>query len=497
MPAVHLDHLSFRFSSAVEVLDDVTVHLGRGWTGVVGPNGSGKTTLLHLVAGRLVPTSGAVVLDPTTAVCVVCDQEVETLPPAVAAFGVSWDGPDVRLRGKLRLDPAALDRWATLSPGERKRWQIGAALARRPDVLLLDEPTNHLDREGRSVLVEALNRFDGAGLVVSHDRGLLDALTVRTLRLARGGADLWGGGYTAAREAWTAVEREHLVQYRSLRREQKKLQRRMADQRRATEAKRAEFARRQRTSDFKDIDARSAAATGVYRSGESAAARRLAVTARAQDRIAERAADFEMTRELGGALFVDFEPAPKADVLSYRGTVVAGDEELLAHVDAAIGRTDRIWLRGRNGSGKSTLLTTMLAASGLPAARVLYLPQELTGADLVELLGEVRALPPDERGDVLAIVAALGVDPEALLASERPSPGEGRKLAMALGLGRRAWLLLLDEPTNHLDLPSIERLEAALLAYPGALLVITHDETFAVRLGLTEWRIEQGTLSSA
>ena len=134
MPAVHLDHLSFRFSSAVEVLDDVTVHLGRGWTGVVGPNGSGKTTLLHLVAGRLVPTSGAVVLDPTTAVCVVCDQEVETLPPAVAAFGVSWDGPDVRLRGKLRLDPAALDRWATLSPGERKRWQIGAA--RRRGVLM-------------------------------------------------------------------------------------------------------------------------------------------------------------------------------------------------------------------------------------------------------------------------------------------------------------------------------------------------------------------------
>jgi len=98
---------------------------------------------------------------------------------------------------------------------------------------------------------------------------------------------------------------------------------------------------------------------------------------------------------------------------------------------------------------------------------------------------------------VLSVVAALGSDPARLLAAgaaARPSPGEARKLALALGLGRHAWALVLDEPTNHLDLPAIERLEAALGAYPGALLVVTHDDRLAAAVTRTTWRIASGEL---
>jgi ATPase subunit of ABC transporter with duplicated ATPase domains len=135
-----------------------------------------------------------------------------------------------------------------------------------------------------------------------------------------------------------------------------------------------------------------------------------------------------------------------------------------------------VWLRGRNGAGKTTLLNRARELCTLPPERVLWLPQELTLEDTREDLAAVKALPPEERGRVFQLVHALGVEPEKLLATRAPSPGEGRKLRLASGLAQQAWLTVLDEPTNHLDLPAIERLQAALAAYPGALMLVTHDE---------------------
>jgi ATPase subunit of ABC transporter with duplicated ATPase domains len=200
-------------------------------------------------------------------------------------------------------------------------------------------------------------------------------------------------------------------------------------------------------------------------------------------------------KEFGGSIFFDFEASPKRTLLRFSGPLSVGSKILAEHVDVAVGRKDRIRLAGPNGAGKSTLLKAMLEESALPPEKLLHLPQELTREDGVALLSRLRQLQSDRRGRVLSVVAALGIDPDELLSSTRPSPGEARKLAMALGLGEGVWLMALDEPTNHLDLPSVERIEDALDAYPGAIVLVTHDENFAIRTTATRWRFEAGSLS--
>src|ERR1700689_5973892 len=123
------------------------------------------------------------------------------MTPEMDAFARETDGVARRIHGELRLDPAALVRWPTLSPGERKRWQVGAALGSDPAVLMLDEPTDHLDVEARELLLAGLERFRGVGIIVSHDRALLDRITSYTVRVNDGAARIWRGSSTDAKGA--------------------------------------------------------------------------------------------------------------------------------------------------------------------------------------------------------------------------------------------------------------------------------------------------------
>jgi ATPase subunit of ABC transporter with duplicated ATPase domains len=417
-----------------------------------------------------------------------CPQRVDALDAAIRSLAAATSGEAHRLLGRLRLDPSDLERWRTLSPGERKRWQIGAALAAEPDVLLLDEPTNHLDGVARDLLLGALAGFSGVGVVVSHDRALLNALTHATVCVRFARVELWRGAYDAARREWEAALERTRGEHARARREERKLQRRLVETRSRRDHADADRRTSKHMKSRKDSDMRLRYKQSRRRSAEVSLGREVGKVRRALERAERHAAGFRFDRKLGRSLFVDYRPAPVPRLLELETRELrAGGALLLRDVDVALRRESRIWLRGPNGAGKTTLLRALLAGARVPAGRLLYVPQELGPEQEVALLDSVRALPPEARGRVLALVAALGVAPDALIASHAPSPGEGRKLAIADGLGRQVWALLLDEPTNHLDLDSIERLEAALSEYPGALVLATHDGAFASSCTETVW----------
>jgi len=471
MNELRIHSLSFSYDTNRCLLENANAHLLPGWTGIVGANGCGKSTLLHLLAGQLAPDQGHVILHPPHLRCHFCPQDLFEPTTGLQHFACADDREAIRLRARLALHKAPLERWPTLSAGERKRWQVGEALCARPELLLLDEPANHLDESSRDLLVQSLKAFHGIGVLVSHDRKLLEALCTRTLWLEHGHLEDYAMPYGQAR-----LERERLRQEKQELHERSRKQVRLVERRlhQARENQRAaDRSRHQRHDERHDHDARAMGAKTVRGWAENHLGRQVEVLRKLKDRAVEQVAP-GIEPVLGRNLFVDYEPAPMPVLLRAEGRTVC--------------RGERIHVQGSNGAGKSTLLRSLRNACKLPSERVLWMPQELSPTEVASLVQDYQRLAVDQRGRLGHLLAALGVAPSVIMVSTGTlSAGEARKLLLAMGLTRKAWILLLDEPTNHLDLPSIERLEDALANYPGALVLVCHDKDFAQRCTNMHW----------
>lgn len=479
MASLSLSSVSFSYSDAHPVLTDVDLDLGRGWHGLVGPNGSGKTTLLSVMSGDLAPTAGAVHRPATV---VRCPQVVDSPSAEVLALAASHDASAYAARGRLDLDPEMIERWPTLSPGERRRWQIAAALFAEPDVLLVDEPTNHLDRETAQMLRDSLARFSGVGVVVSHDRGLLDWLTSSTILARDGSVEHWAAPYSQARiEADRAEAAAHAALDRATR-QARALERRLADERRSAELKSARWKRAQRYARPGDHDATSAGRTKVYRDGEAAGGQRIGALRERADRTDDARRALTVRRDHRGPISFEGGPAPRPILVEFTGSLHAGHRLLASDLDVVIGRSSKIRISGANGAGKTTLLEALRQRWDLAGERLLFLPQDFSEKEAAARLAEIVGRSNDEVGSTMQLFSRLGGDADAVLASVLPSPGELRKLVLADAIGRHVWAMLLDEPTNHLDIEAVEALEDAFGDYPGALVVVSHDDTFAERI---------------
>jgi ATPase subunit of ABC transporter with duplicated ATPase domains len=466
------------------VLKNINFELAPGWTGISGENGAGKTTLLLLASGLLPPGAGSI---RGIAGSLYCPQRTDEIPESWEDLFFAGDNAAGRLLDRLGIGADWPYRWETLSHGERKRLQLAAALWRNPDLLAVDEPTNHLDAEAAALVKDALAGYRGIGLLVSHDRALLDGLCGNCLFLREGSATLRPGGVSCG----LAGEERELAEKRGLRKklldEEERLAAETDRRQRVVEGSRNRLSKRGISP--RDHDSRGKINLARL-SGKDA------VGAGQYRRMKNRLEKAEEEREKAGGsgerkqgITLKGQRA-RADRLFFleAGSIALGKERKLFFPDLLIRPEDRIALSGPNGSGKSTLIRYVLGC--LPAALpLLYLPQELGAEESRGILDAVLREGEKSRGEILSRFSRLGSDPRVLFKSALPSPGEIRKLVIARGIFGDPALVIMDEPTNHLDMVSIGLLEAALAGYSGALLLVSHDKLFLSRLTGREWAI--------
>ncbi len=530
-PYFVLHQLTCQFADGETLFGPLDLAFDRQRCGLVGRNGVGKTQLLRLIAGRDRPGNGHV--ESHAALAYVAQQPeiaADTTLAQLLGYGEVFaalarleqgqplvDDID-RLEGRWDLNDRLQNAFVTaglpafdplrsassLSGGERMRAALCGALLGEADFLLLDEPTNHLDSVGRAWLYQQLDQWRGGLLIASHDRQLL-ARMERIVELTPGALRSYGGNYDDYR-------RQRDTEQQAAR----------ADLEHAREERRRTRARQQKEHDMSQR--RSAQTLRVVDTLNIASFERVAYKSAAKESLGTLRKQHQDQRDsLDAAVREAYQRVEEEQpvLLALPGSEVSANKQVLVleqlqlpfvsapPLDLRIDGPMRVALTGPNGCGKSTLLKTVLgqltALSGhchCPLSTA-YLDQTLSQLDpnlsVMEHLGLQDS--PLAEGALRTRLAQLqlGADRIALPLGSL-SGGERLKAALACALWRRqpAQLLLLDEPTNHLDLASSLAIETALADFPGAMLVVSHDEDFLQALRPTHrlqrqmdgWRLQ-------
>jgi len=483
--------------------------------GLVGVNGCGKSTLMRILAGAMKPDSGLLQLkrgarvtflpqEPTFPEGATVQSELEVAQgPLKAALEEHrvltaqledthdekllealahsnerverLGGWDTAHQAKKLLDRLGVKDWARpvaeLSGGLKKRVAIARALLSRPDLLLLDEPTNHLDAETVEWLEEELDGFEGALLLVTHDRYFLDDLVERIVEVEPpGGAG--GGGLVSypgnyrdyLEQKWTRLEQAEVAEHKRGR----WIAQEVAWLRRGPEARRTKSKAR---------------------------------IERARKLLAEKG----FTRPKVPALQLAQAPRLSQTVINAKGVGQRfGERTIFQGVDLIVQPGERLGIVGPNGAGKTTLVRTLIGelppATGTvtlgPKTRIAYYDQQRRSLDdettLYDAawhddwvtLGERKVRLADYLDDLLFPVPMQRLPVKAL------SGGERNRLLLARLFLEGANVLVLDEPTNDLDLVTLNVLERLLLEFSGAVLLVTHDRYFLDKVATTVLAVE-------
>lgn len=460
---------------------------------ITGANGSGKSTLLRLLAAHLEPTEGVVVRRRGLRVAF-AEQHRDPHAAAMPLFDyvcagcndVFVEAEAARILAGLGFDSDTWDRpTGTFSGGEWSRAQLARALSNPTDILLLDEPSNHLDDNARMWLEgELASERDGAILVATHDRALLDAFANRVVEIERGRLRVFDLTYREYRDRKRQLNEQEWAEYEAFGRRKAAME--------AAAQKRDRLAVKVATTPpgarySKDFYARKAAL--VARTGRLL-----------RERVNRPEAQIAKPWEEQPIDGLTFEHVVRSGdvVLTASGLSKSfdGQQSLFRDLSFHLRRGGRLVVAGANGSGKTTLLRILEGREQADAGDVRFGANVEIGsvAQMLDHQFDLAQTPLEICGsstNARTLLACLKVPVTCLNRPLRSlSGGERTKVALANLLNSRANLLLLDEPTNHLEVEALEALEAALARYPGAIIAVSHDRAFVESLGPAAERIE-------
>ncbi|MEX2368717.1 MAG: ABC-F family ATP-binding cassette domain-containing protein [Balneolaceae bacterium] len=502
---LQLDSITLHFGDRT-LFDRISTLINPGErVGLTGPNGAGKSTLLKIIAGQLQPDEGNVILgndatvgylpqdgvDPDPGLTVFeevksafheilelqeeirsLQHSMETLDPeskkyqaVLKKFGESQNRLEQSRAYTLQTDIERIlmglgfreedfNRPTTeFSGGWLMRIALAKLLLRKPTYLLLDEPTNHLDIESLQWIEYFLDRYDGAVIVVSHDRAFLDSLTRRTLALAGGNLRDYAGNYSFYEKKYQEEKEQLRKEYENQQKELKQAE---------------EFIERFR-----------------YKASKAK---------QVQSRIKqlEKKEWIELEDE-GDEISFRF-PQPERSgqiVMELKGISKSyGENQVFEQIDYQIERGDKIAVVGPNGAGKSTLIRILAGMEPIdrgerivghnvnPSYFAQHQAEDLNPRN--EALEEIREIAPDASETRLRTLLGcfLFKGEDVFKKVQILSGGEKSRLALAKMLITPSNFIILDEPTNHLDMQSKKILQHALQQFEGTCMIVSHDRSF-------------------